>query len=158
MQGKAIPNANLINTSNVVTKIVGKFVDGSIKGAIDFTAINLGGNLFLAQVVTGTHKKGVFFKIENGKIKVTAARYCLLTTCQDRNIVLTDPHSEIANNQTADGYNIFNLIVSTRPLYSNEHFVSSFVTTGGVAIPNALVINASNVVTPLKPTCGFYTP
>jgi hypothetical protein len=33
MQGKAIPNANLINTSNVVTKIVGKFVDGSIKGA-----------------------------------------------------------------------------------------------------------------------------
>jgi hypothetical protein len=38
---------------------------------------------------------------------------------------LTDPHSEIANNQTADGYNIFNLIASTRPLYSNEHFVSS---------------------------------
>ncbi|VVH65590.1 Ferric siderophore transport system, periplasmic binding protein TonB [uncultured Gammaproteobacteria bacterium] len=154
MQGKAIPNANLINTSNVVTKIVGKFVDGSIKGAIDFTAINLGGNLFLAQVVTGTHKKGVFFKIENGKIKVTAARYCLLATCQDRNLVLTDPHSEIANNQTADGYNIFNLIASTRPLYSNEHFVSSFVTTGGVAIPNALVINASNVVTKITGEFG----
>jgi hypothetical protein len=110
--------------------------------------------LFLAQVVTGTHKKGVFFKIENDKIKVTAARHCLLTTCQDRNIVLTDPHSEIANSQTADGYNIFNLIVSTRPLYSNEHFVSSFVTTEGVAIPNALVINASNVVTKITGEFG----
>jgi hypothetical protein len=51
------------------------------KYTIDFTAINLGGNLFLAQVVTGTHKKGVFFKIENGKIKVTAARYCLEIKC-----------------------------------------------------------------------------
>jgi polyferredoxin len=34
------------------------------------------------------------------------------------------------------------------------HFVSSFVTTGGVAIPNALVINASNVVTKITGEFG----
>jgi hypothetical protein len=60
----------------------------------------------------------------------------------------------ISKKIPADGYNIFNLIASTKPLYSNEHFVSSFVTTGGVAIPNALVINASNVVTKITGEFG----
>jgi hypothetical protein len=43
--------------------------------------------LFLAQITQGIYKKGVFFEVDNnGKIKVTQARYCLLTNCQNRNL------------------------------------------------------------------------
>jgi hypothetical protein len=45
---------------------------GSVKigAAINFTAISLGDNSFLAQVTANGYKKGIFFKIKN-KVKVT---------------------------------------------------------------------------------------
>jgi hypothetical protein len=60
---------------------------------IDFTAIKLGNNSFLAQATVGKYKKGVFFEISNNNIKVTAARYCPLTKCQNRNLALTDSYA-----------------------------------------------------------------
>jgi hypothetical protein len=43
----AIPNALVINASNVVTKITGEFGGAAIGAAINFKAISLGGNSFL---------------------------------------------------------------------------------------------------------------
>jgi hypothetical protein len=59
--GVAIPNALVINASNVVTKITGEFGGAAIGAAINFTAISLGGNSFLAQVTANGYKKGIFF-------------------------------------------------------------------------------------------------
>jgi hypothetical protein len=61
----------LIDANNVVTKVTGKFGGNGIEGEdrIDFTAIKLSDNSFLAQVATGgLYKKGVFFEIEKNKI------------------------------------------------------------------------------------------
>ncbi|AYQ57216.1 hypothetical protein MS2017_1531 [Bathymodiolus thermophilus thioautotrophic gill symbiont] len=145
--GVAIPNATLINASNIITKITGKFGGASISDAIDFTAIKLGDNAFLAQITTSTHKKGIFFKIENNSVKATAARYCALTVCQNRILALTDSSTTITSDQTVGAYGIFNLILSTTRINKNNHFVPGFVTTQGVAIPNAYSINESNPVT-----------
>jgi hypothetical protein len=48
----------VINASNVVTKITGEFGGAAIGAAINFTAISLGGNSFLAQVTANGYKKG----------------------------------------------------------------------------------------------------
>jgi hypothetical protein len=56
-----------------------------VNGFINFTAIKLDGNSFLAQGIDKGYKKGVFFEIrENNKIVATAARYCALRICQNR--------------------------------------------------------------------------
>jgi hypothetical protein len=86
-----IPNGLLINESNPFPHITGKFGGESVGLQIDFTAIKLGNNSFLAQVVAGKYKKGVFFKIDdNNAIKATHARYCILTKCQNRNLTIAD--------------------------------------------------------------------
>jgi hypothetical protein len=110
-------------------------------------SLPVGVNSFLAQAIVGTHKKGVFFEIEaNSKIKVTQARSCLLIECKNRNLALTDAHVAIASEQTADGYGIVSLILSTTHFDANERFIPGFVATQPVVIPNYL-IDANNVVT-----------
>jgi hypothetical protein len=59
--GVAIPNALVINASNIVTKITGEFGGAAIGAAINFTAISLGENSLLAQVTANGYKKGIFF-------------------------------------------------------------------------------------------------
>jgi hypothetical protein len=97
---------------------------------IDFTAIKLGDQSFLAQIIEKNYKKGVFFEVsDDGKIKVTQARYCLLIDCQDRNLALTDVHVAIADSQTANGYGIFDLVLSAVHLNANERLISDFIGT-----------------------------
>jgi hypothetical protein len=52
----------------------------------------------------------------------------------------------IASEQTADGYGIVSLILSTTHFDANERFIPGFVTTQPVVIPSYL-IDANNVVT-----------
>jgi hypothetical protein len=88
-----------------------------VNGFINFTAIKLDGNSFLAQGIDKGYKKGVFFEIrENNKIVATAARYCALRICKNRHLTLTDSHTVVANSQTAAGYGIFDLTLSIAPV------------------------------------------
>jgi hypothetical protein len=43
-----------------------------------------------------------------------------LADCQNRNLALTDVHVAIADSQTANGYGIFDLVLSTVHLNANE--------------------------------------
>ena len=148
-QSVTIPNAHLLNANNLITKITGRFGGSKIVdiNSPNFSAIELGNNSFLAQITTSEHKKGVFFKIEGDQIRATEARYCPLVDCQNRNVALTDIHVTVASSQTVGDYGIFDLILSTTRFNPNEHFIPGFVTTQPVAIPNAHLLNANNVVT-----------
>jgi hypothetical protein len=53
----------------------------------------------------------------------------------------TDTPVAVADKQTADGCGIFDLTLSTTHFNFNQHFISDFVTTQGVTIPNAHLIN-----------------
>jgi hypothetical protein len=103
-----------------IIEITGNFGGSGVKGlSVGFTAISLGNNLFLAQITQGIYKKGVFFEVDNnGKIKVTQARYCLLTNCQNRNLALTDHRASVAINHGHPaiddfGYGIFDLRITS---------------------------------------------
>lgn len=104
---------DFINGS-AVTSVTGKMGGGSIGIPVDFTAIRLGTNSFLAQTRTSAHKKGVFFEISNdGKIKTTAIRYCYIHSCKNRNLTLSDIPGIRATNQTRMGYGIFDLKIAS---------------------------------------------
>jgi hypothetical protein len=83
--------------------------------------------------------KGVFFEVsDDGKIKVTQARYCLLIDCQDRNLALTDVHVAIADSQTANGYGIFDLVLSTVHLLFSLIKCASGIATDCVPIKSEI--------------------
>ncbi|CAB5498963.1 discoidin domain-containing protein [Bathymodiolus thermophilus thioautotrophic gill symbiont] len=113
-QAITIPDVDLAQNKNVVTRITGK-LGGSSMGtkSPSFIATKLGENSFLAQVDAGQHKKGVFFKINSdSQIVATAARYCSLSECQNRNLSIDDERSTIASSQATPGYGIFDLTIT----------------------------------------------
>jgi glucose-6-phosphate-specific signal transduction histidine kinase len=73
----------------------------------------------LAQVTANGYKKGIFFEIKNNKIKATAARYCILTKCQNRNLTIADRYIGITTNSKSRGYGIFDLMLSTTAVAIN---------------------------------------
>jgi hypothetical protein len=54
----AIPNAHILNENRIITKITGKLAGMHVNGFINFTAIKLDGNSFLAQGIDKGYKKG----------------------------------------------------------------------------------------------------
>jgi len=110
-QGVTIPH--FIN-GNVISSMTGVFSGNSVDNPTSFTAIILGENSFLAQIVASEYKKGVFFAIQSdGKIKATQARYCVIADCQNRNVLLTDKQGSITTNPDQWGYGIFNLQITS---------------------------------------------
>jgi len=102
--------------SSVITKIIGKISDGSTSGSVNFTAIKLDSNSFLAQVSWKDKKIGVFFEIEdNFKIKTTQGRSCLIRNCPNRNLLLTDTEHSIVTDKETGGFNIFDITLFTLP-------------------------------------------
>jgi hypothetical protein len=148
-QPVAIPDVYLIDANNFVTKVTGKLGGRTIGGnsSIDFTAIKLGNNSFLAQATVGAYKRGVFFEISDNNIKVTAARYCSLTKCQNRNLALTDSYAIVASSQTIGDYGIFDLILSITHTHFNQHFILGFISTQGVSTPSIKANDVINQIT-----------
>lgn len=131
-QPTLIPNvvAPLHLNGRIMTVVItGKLSGSGIGKPVDFIAVQLDEKSFLAQVrVDNTYKKGVFFEIdEAGKIKVTQARYCELTSCLYRNLALSDFTANVATSTTDDGYGIFDLNLSITPTAS--YSFPGFVTT-----------------------------
>jgi len=144
-QSSLIPNIILpLNLADATVAVTGQFGGVSVVTPVDFTAIKLGGNSFLAQIVTSEYKKGVFFTIQDdGKMKVTQARYCFLTDCQKRNVLLTDKQQAIAESITQEGYGIFDLTIAF--LHDLPGF--SDLSTGRLADESS-VYNSSGSLTP----------
>jgi len=120
------------NIGAQVDQITGKLGGGSIGGSIAFTAIKLGHSSFLAQANAGIYKKGVFFTVNSkGRIKVTNSRYCRLTECRNRNLLLSDKVGYIATNHQTTGYGIFDLAITLMPNLAYKKFTIQSSTYGG---------------------------
>jgi hypothetical protein len=69
--------------------------------------------------------------MQKSKIKVTQARYCLLTNCQNRNLTLTDHRASVAINH---GHLMIDGFGYDRNLTLTDHRASVAINHGHPAI------------------------
>jgi len=132
-----------------ITQITGKLGGSSIGSPIAFNAIRLSKNLFLAQANAGTYKKGVFFEVnDNGRIRATQSRYCVMSGCRHRNLTLSDLPGSVTTSQATSGYGIFNLTVTIDP---STYYIPGFITKQGVVTP---MIKADTLITKITGNLG----
>jgi hypothetical protein len=70
------------------------------------------------------------------------------------NLALTDSYAIVASSQTIGDYGIFDLVLSITHTHFNQHFISGFISTQGVAIPNTPPIEANGAINQITGKLG----